>query len=140
MIGDHEMHLVAAGEVFYLRLRRILPEKAIKQIRLGYDKKGGTPCIMCIMDHNYDEKYVEVMEMGTNLDLEMYNKYEYHVQYWVITDHKLDMPLIEADFPYLRSVVSRYEEDTEDEKHTFPPYGMSCYSDKAYDPGEFVQE
>jgi len=133
-----EMHLVAAAEIFYLRLRRMLPGEDIKQLRIGYDRKAGTPTILAIIDKKHDDYHVEIMEMGTSLDLEMFQKYNFHVSFWVMTDRTLDMPLIENDFPYMRSVVSRYEEDTETETHQFPPYGMSGYADRPYSPIEFA--
>jgi len=132
-----KMHLVMAAEVYYLRLRRMIPGDDIKQFRMGYDKKMDCPVVMAIIDKKHEEGMMEIMNMGSSLDLEFHDKYDFHVMFWVMTDHTLDMPLIENDFPYIRSVVSRYEGE-EGEEHVFPPYGMSAYADRAYDPREFV--
>jgi len=118
------MHIARAADTYYLKLIDKIPKEAVKQFRIGYDEDSDHTCVLAIIDHKYENQIGELMDLGSTLDLEMFTEHDFKVMYWVITDHVLDQPLIEIDFPYIRSVSARYEGDT------YPlPYGESKYGE-----------
>lgn len=95
-----------AAEIFYQRLIHIVPPEDILEYRLGCDIATGSTAILAIISRRYDKKMADITDLAGNCEMDIFDKFKYNCYFWVITDEKLDKPLIERDFPYVRARVS----------------------------------
>ena len=95
-----EMALLA--EAFYHGLTDMLPQGAVKQLRIGVDYTTRSPVVLAVISHEYEEKTDAIMKMGISIDIHVFRTAGYNCGFWVITDHRLDQELIEHDFPWYR--------------------------------------
>ena len=91
-----------AAETFYRELIKIISRNDIIEHRIGYDSDTEEPATLTIISRKCGDKMDEILKVASACELAMYRKHEYSCYFWVITDEKLDLPLIEHDFPYVR--------------------------------------
>jgi hypothetical protein len=91
-----------AAETFYRELIKIISQNDVIEHRIGYDSDTEEPATLTIISGKCGDKMEEILKAASACELAMYRKHEYSCYFWVITDEKLDQPLIEHDFPYLR--------------------------------------
>lgn len=98
--------MIPAAEMFYDRLRKMLPDGAIRQHRIGIDEKTGVTTSLSIIAAEHEECLMDIMHVARQLELALFQRHDLDYSFWVIADRNLDQELIELDFPYYKSNIN----------------------------------
>jgi len=101
--------MIPIAEMFYDQLRKVLPNGAIRQHRIGIDEKTGVPTSLTVIAAAHEKDLMGIMHMARSLELGLFQVHDLDYSFWVITDRSLDQELIELDFPYYKSNVNADE-------------------------------
>jgi len=98
--------MIPVAEMFYDQLKKMLPDGAVRQHRIGIDEKTGVPTSLSIIAAEHEKRLLDIMHVARGLELALFQRHDLDYRFWVITDRSLDQELIELDFPYYKSNVN----------------------------------